>query len=227
MADWSLTECERLAYVQLIKAIGLNNLDGIDQLTQRIGKSHSSEFAYVLACEKIHNADMRSWRRDLVRRLAAPGRFARGGDRSSQSYKAKKIPLLCDSIPRSPRLPLETMDDEEKLQKPDDDKQINNIDILRRTRWFNGQDDLQPEGVPAAADQQALEVALLEYLVHERENSIDRWKARKAQSAEFMAGVRERLRDRAIAHLELRPVYLGHCAAYCDHPDVITTGKLR
>jgi hypothetical protein len=55
----------------------------------------------------------------------------------------------------------------------------------------------------------------------------DRWKTRKALSAEHVAGVLDRFRVRNLPHLDLHPVYLGYCAAYCDWPDVVTTAQLH
>ncbi len=64
-------------------------------------------------------------------------------------------------------------------------------------------------------------------LVIEPTQFFDRWKTRKALSAEHVAGVLDRFRLRNLPHLDLHPVYLGYCVAYCDWPDVVTTAQLH
>jgi hypothetical protein len=74
---------------------------------------------------------------------------------------------------------------------------------------------------------QSLNVTLLENMVHEREHSVDRWRTRKVDSAKFFVSVHTRLRTRNIEHLDVRPVYLGHIAAYMDWPDLVTASSMR
>jgi hypothetical protein len=54
-----------------------------------------------------------------------------------------------------------------------------------------------------------------------------RARTRAPASSRVSPGVRERLRERSVDHLDLRPVYLGHCAAYCDLPGHISAARMH
>jgi hypothetical protein len=85
------------------------------------------------------------------------------------------------------------------------------------------------DGPEAASNPRSVEpdVTLLQKLIAEREGSADRWRARKAESTEFVVAAGQRLRERNVAHLDVSPVYLGHCAAYCDCKYLVPTGRLH
>jgi hypothetical protein len=55
----------------------------------------------------------------------------------------------------------------------------------------------------------------------------NQWKTRKALSIKFIDDVRMRLQSQGVAHLDVTPVYLGYCSAYCDWSDFVATNDLH